>query len=146
MHVVQTAQLVALTVAASNITRIQYVTFGCCGGFPRGFRPFPRAVDGKELWLEGLKEVASLPDRVHGFWVNETDVLVYDGDSEAFNQSMDGCSKLKGIALNVVLLHRHEEGAFTMGCGRPGHPGRMVPPRGHPGCWATIKRSLTGRL
>ena len=35
-------------------------------------------VAGNELWPEGLKDLANRPDRVHGFWVNETDVFFYD--------------------------------------------------------------------
>ena len=60
-------------------------------------------VTGNELWPEGLKQLANRPDRVHGFWVNETDVFFYNGDSKAFNQFADGYGKLKGTALRVVL-------------------------------------------
>jgi hypothetical protein len=60
-------------------------------------------VSGNELWPAGLAEVASREDRVHGFWVNETDVFFYNGDSKAFNEFMEGYSKLKGAALRVVL-------------------------------------------
>jgi hypothetical protein len=60
-------------------------------------------VDGNELWPDGLKELANRSDRVHGYWVNETDVFFYDGDSKALNEFMDGYSKLKNTALRVVI-------------------------------------------
>jgi hypothetical protein len=60
-------------------------------------------VTGNELWPEGLKGLANRPDRVHGFWVNETDVFFYDGDGKAFNQFMDAYAKLKDTALRVVI-------------------------------------------
>src|SRR5262249_17849404 len=56
-----------------------------------------------ELWPEGMKDLANRPDRVHGYWVNETDVFFYNGDSKAFNEFADGYSQLKGTQLRVVL-------------------------------------------
>jgi hypothetical protein len=60
-------------------------------------------VDGNAQWPEGLKDLINRKDRVHGYWVNETDVFFYDGDTLAFNQFMDGYSKLKNSALRVVI-------------------------------------------
>ena len=54
-------------------------------------------------WPAGVKELVNRQDRVHGYWINDTHVFFYNGDSKAFNQFMDGYSKLKNIALYVVI-------------------------------------------
>jgi hypothetical protein len=87
--------LVALALLGWALTAAEVFALG--SDHPKG------PVSGNELWPAGLAEVASHPDRVHGFWVNETDVFFYNGDSKAFNEFMDGYSKLKGAALRVVL-------------------------------------------
>ena len=60
-------------------------------------------VDGNAQWPQGLKELVNRPDRVHGYWVNETDVFFYHGASQKFNQFIDGYRKLKSTALRVVI-------------------------------------------
>jgi len=60
-------------------------------------------VAGNNLWPEGLKELVNRPDRVHGYFVNETDVFFYNGDSKALNEFLDGNSKLTNTALRVVI-------------------------------------------
>ena len=60
-------------------------------------------VAGNQQWPDGLKDLANRPERVHGFWVNETDVFFYNGDSKALNKFMDDYSKLKNTALRIVL-------------------------------------------
>jgi hypothetical protein len=50
-----------------------------------------------------LVRTVAREERVHGFWVNETDVFFYDGDTRAFNQFLDAYGKLKSTALQVVL-------------------------------------------
>jgi hypothetical protein len=60
-------------------------------------------VAGNDGWPAGLQQLVNRQDRVHGFWVNETDVFFYDGDTRAFHQFVAGYSKLKGTALEVVL-------------------------------------------
>jgi hypothetical protein len=60
-------------------------------------------VAGNKGWPEGLKELANWQNRVHGFWVNETDVFFYDGESKELNKFMEGYSKLKNTALHVVI-------------------------------------------
>jgi hypothetical protein len=61
------------------------------------------AVAGNSQWPEGLKGLVNRTDRVHGYWVNETDVFFYNGDSQAFNQFMEGYRKLKNTGLRVVI-------------------------------------------
>jgi hypothetical protein len=87
--------LFALALLCSCFTATEALAIG--SDHPKG------PVTGNELWREGLKQLANRPDRVHGFWVNETDVFFYNGDSKAFNQFADGYGKLKGTALRVVL-------------------------------------------
>jgi hypothetical protein len=60
-------------------------------------------VAGNDQWPEGLKELVNRSDRVHGYWVNETDVFFYHGDSQKFNQFIDGYRKLKNTTLRVVI-------------------------------------------
>jgi hypothetical protein len=60
-------------------------------------------VAGNESWPEGLKVLANWQNRVHGYWVNETDVFFYAGESGAFNKFMEGYSKLKNTGLRVVV-------------------------------------------
>lgn len=60
-------------------------------------------VSGSSVWPAGLVDLANRDDRVHGFWVNSTDVFFYDNDSKALNQFLDDCAKLKGTAVRVVL-------------------------------------------
>lgn len=50
-----------------------------------------------------MKDLVNRKRRVHGYWVNETDVFFYDGNTQAFNQFMAGYTKLKNTTLKVVI-------------------------------------------
>ncbi len=71
--------------------------FGLGSDHPQG------PVAGNKGWPAGLKELANRRERVHGFWVNETDVFFYDGDTRAFNRFLEAYGKLNNTALRVVL-------------------------------------------
>src|SRR5262245_7677026 len=60
-------------------------------------------ITGNAWWPKGLEALVNRQDRVHGFWVNETDVFFYDGDTPACNQFLDGYGKLRNTALRVVI-------------------------------------------
>jgi hypothetical protein len=54
-------------------------------------------------WPAGLAELFNRAERVHGFWVNETDVFFYAGDTQAFNQFLEAYAKLPKTSLRVVI-------------------------------------------
>src|SRR5215469_14260917 len=87
--------LFALALLCSCFTATEALALG--SDHPKG------PVTGNELWPEGLKQLANRPDRVHGFWVNETDVFFYNGDSKKFNQFIDGYRQLQATVLRVVI-------------------------------------------
>lgn len=60
-------------------------------------------VTGNERWPGGLEELANRQDRVHGYWVNETDVFFYNGDTVQLNQFLIDCAQLHNTSLHVVL-------------------------------------------
>ena len=71
--------------------------FGLGSDHPNGL------VDGHPHWPQGLKDLVNREGRVHGFWVNEVDVFFYAGDTQAFNQFLEGYAKLPKTSLTVVI-------------------------------------------
>ncbi|MCI0641739.1 MAG: hypothetical protein L0Y72_26300 [Gemmataceae bacterium] len=55
------------------------------------------------FWPKGLAELANLPQRVHGFWVNDTDVFFFAGDTAALNRFLADYAKLEKMTFQVVL-------------------------------------------
>ena len=58
---------------------------------------------GCSAWPKGLSELANRKDRVHGYFVNFTDVFFYSGDTEALNDFLAAYGKLQGTTLEVVI-------------------------------------------
>jgi hypothetical protein len=54
-------------------------------------------------WPEGLEDLVNAKNRVHGFFVNWTDVFFFAGDTAACNQFVEACAKLPETHLEVVL-------------------------------------------
>ncbi|MEM9251872.1 MAG: hypothetical protein AAGB29_05940 [Planctomycetota bacterium] len=54
-------------------------------------------------WPEGMAEVVNAGDRVHGFWVNATDVFFFAGDTDRLNAFLAGFDAIETIDLTVTL-------------------------------------------
>jgi len=54
-------------------------------------------------WPAGLKELVNVDNRVHGYFVNATDVFFFRGDPKALNAFLAKCAELPGSRLQVVL-------------------------------------------
>jgi hypothetical protein len=60
------------------------------------------AIDNNQ-WPKGLAALVSGDNRVHGFFVNETDILFFRGDALALNTFLTKYSELLGTKLQLVL-------------------------------------------
>ena len=54
-------------------------------------------------WPAGLHKVINKKNRVHGFWVNTTDVFFYRGDSAQLNSMIDALGAIQGVNRKIVL-------------------------------------------
>jgi hypothetical protein len=60
-------------------------------------------VDKASYWTEGMLELANRKDRVHGYFVNTSDVFFYAGDAKALNDFLRDYAKLQDATLELVL-------------------------------------------
>ncbi|MEM0915962.1 MAG: hypothetical protein AAGK09_15310 [Planctomycetota bacterium] len=54
-------------------------------------------------WPEGMAEVINGDDRVHGFWVNGTDVFFFAGDADRLNAFLADVDGIDTVDLTVTL-------------------------------------------
>lgn len=57
----------------------------------------------EQTWPAGLASLANSRPRVHGYFVNDEDVLFYAGDTKAFNEFVKQYAAIDGIEREVVL-------------------------------------------
>jgi len=63
----------------------------------------PSGAVNNDKWPKGLAELVNGGKRVHGFFVNEIDILFFRGDASALNTFLTRYSELPGTQLRVVL-------------------------------------------
>jgi hypothetical protein len=112
VYIVSTLEIRSITPVHWRLAMTRLLLFALavwCWGFPTtaahalGADHPKGPVAGNDQWPRGLKELVHRPDRVHGYWVNETDVFFYHGDSQQFNQFIDGYRQLQATTLRVVI-------------------------------------------
>lgn len=54
-------------------------------------------------WAEGLYEAVNQKHRIHGFWVNWTDVLFYQGDNDRLQSMVTQLDQVPDISVQVVI-------------------------------------------
>jgi hypothetical protein len=62
-----------------------------------------RGAVNNDKWPKGLAELVNSANRVHGFFVNEIDILFFRGDAPALNTFLTKYSELPGTKLQLVL-------------------------------------------
>ncbi len=58
-----------------------------------------------ESWPSRLVDLANLPNRVGGHFVDQDDSLAFRGDTSAFRAFLDGCTSLAGAASTTLFVH-----------------------------------------
>jgi len=54
-------------------------------------------------WLKGTHEAVNLPGRVHGYWINSSDALFYQGDNAELEQMLERFEAIPGLNVRVIL-------------------------------------------
>lgn len=90
MRYIFTTSILCLFVLVSNVN-------GAGGNHPKGDLPI------NEGWLSGSYKVVNLPSRVHGYWVNSSDVLFYRTKTKVLNETLAALNRLPGATVAVVL-------------------------------------------
>ncbi len=85
-------------VAALVMSLVPKIAFGLGADHPND-----RPVFGADSWPEGLKELVNRPERVHGFFVNWSDVFFFAGDSDKLDEFLKAYAKLPGTNQKIVL-------------------------------------------
>src|SRR5262249_10819958 len=65
--------------------------------------PQGQPVFGSDRWPKGLADLVNSPLRVHGYFVNETDVFFFAGDTDRLNVFLKSYSQLPDAKLRLVL-------------------------------------------
>lgn len=68
-----------------------------------GINHEPGDLPPRTSWPTGLYEAVNTPERVHGYWVNSSDKLFYEGDHIKLNQMIDKLASVPGVETEVVL-------------------------------------------
>ena len=61
------------------------------------------ALAGNSDWPQGLVALANQPNRIHGYWVNSSDVFFYQGETQALNAFLADCAELENTRFQVVF-------------------------------------------
>ena len=56
-------------------------------------------------WPKGMAELVNATNRVHGYFVNETDVFFFQGSAADLNFFLQAYSKIEGIDGHELILH-----------------------------------------
>lgn len=54
-------------------------------------------------WLKGTYEAVNLPCRVHGYWINSSDSLFYQGDNAVLEQMLERFATIPDLNVRVIL-------------------------------------------
>ena len=54
-------------------------------------------------WPAGLHAAVNQKNRVHGFWVNTTDVFFYRGGNREINSMIESLAAIKGVKARIIL-------------------------------------------
>ncbi len=56
-------------------------------------------------WPEGLAELVNVPDRIHGYFVNATDVFFFRGNQESFARFLREYARMEGLTSRKIVIH-----------------------------------------
>ena len=54
-------------------------------------------------WPTGYHSVVNKKNRIHGYWVNTTDVFFYRGENGEINDMIESLTSLKGVNTKIIL-------------------------------------------
>lgn len=54
-------------------------------------------------WLKGTYEAVNLPSRVHGYWINSSDTMFYQGNNADLEQMLERFDAIQGLNVRVIL-------------------------------------------
>lgn len=72
-------------------------------GFSMGSDHPPGDLPHRDRWSGKLYETLNQDFRVHGFWVNSSDTLFYQGDAEKLNKMLQSIAAESCVELTVIL-------------------------------------------
>jgi hypothetical protein len=75
--------------------------FGLARDYGRG-----ESISHPDTWPPRLVELAKLPSRVAGYFVNQDDYLAFQGDTAGFRMCLDTCLALGEFAPTTLHLHK----------------------------------------
>lgn len=81
-------------------------------GWGADYRP-GESISHPDTWPPRLVELAKLPSRVGGYFVNQDDYLAFKGDTAGFRACLETCVALGEFAPTTLHIHRGQ-GAFQL--------------------------------
>lgn len=54
-------------------------------------------------WIKGTYEAVNLPCRVHGYWINSSDALFYQGDNAVLEQMLEQFAAIPDLKVRLIL-------------------------------------------
>ena len=99
---------------ATNVDSVSDFGVGFCYGPTIGAGWFHRRSEGgadheegdlspNSNWPAGLHAAVNQKNRVHGFWVNTTDVFFYRGGNREINSMIESLAAIKGVKARIIL-------------------------------------------
>jgi len=56
-------------------------------------------------WPEGLAKLVNSPGRIHGYFVNATDVFFFTGNQESFAIFLQEYARMEGLTSRKIVIH-----------------------------------------
>ena len=79
----------------------------CCAvtfmSMPMGADHEPGSLSKSSAWPAGFHAAVNKPNRIHGYWINTSDMLFYKGKTKDLNLMIKELSQIKKVQLSVVL-------------------------------------------